>query len=146
MKNAILLVPIFSLALLSGCENYTYTFNEQPVFSPSALFTDYHIPDQGLAGCVKQAIIDQKATKARELTRLNCSNAGVLQLSGLEIFTGLAHINLSDNALTEIKPLLFLPHLNTVLLSGNEALDCKDGERLREQTSNQVSLPSHCSQ
>lgn len=145
MKNT-LLFALFTTALLSGCENYVYTFNEQPVFESPGLFADYQVKDQGLAGCLKQAIIDQKAVKARELLQLNCSNAGITDLSGLEIFSGLTHINLDNNQLTDIKPLLFLGNLNTVLLTGNHQLNCRDGKLLVDQASGSVSLPAHCSQ
>ena len=145
MKNTLFLLLLTS-ALLSGCENYVYTFNEQPVFEAPKLFADYRVSDQGLAGCLKQAILDQKAVKASEVLQLNCSNAGIADLSGLEIFTGLTHLNLDNNALTDIKPLLFLGELDTVLLSGNERLNCRDGKLLAEQATGTVNLPAHCSQ
>lgn len=146
MKNLAPLLLILSALTLTGCENYTYTLNEQPVFTPPGLFSNYQISDQGLAGCLKQAILDQQVSKAHDLSQLNCSNAGITNLTGLEIFTGLTHVNLGNNALTEIKPLLFLPHLDTVLLGGNEALDCGDAKLLANQASGAVSLPTHCSQ
>ncbi len=146
MKKITIPVAIFSAVLLTGCENYTYTFNEQPVFEQPSLFTDYKIPDKGLSNCLKQAILDQKAHKASEVLQLNCSNAGISTLAGLEIFTGLTRINLDNNSLTEIKPLLFLGHLKTVLLSGNNKLSCVDGRLLAEQTDGDVTLPEHCNQ
>ncbi|WP_461518436.1 leucine-rich repeat domain-containing protein [Porticoccus sp.] len=145
MKKLALLITTLFTIILVGCENYTYTFNEQPVFTPPGLFTEYQVSDQGLAGCLNQAILDQKASKARDLTQLNCSNAGITSLSGLEIFTGLTQVNLGNNLLSDIKPLLFLPHLDTVLLGGNEKLDCRDGKQLLNQASGTVSLPTHCS-
>ena len=147
MKNILILIAILlSAVVLTGCENYTYTFNEQPVFEQPGLFTDYKIADQGLSNCVKQAILDHQAHKASEVLQLNCSNAGIRTLAGLEIFTGLTHINLDNNSLTEIKPLLFLGHLKTVLLTGNDQLSCRDGKLLADQTSDEVTLPAHCSQ
>lgn len=145
MKNLAPLALTLTTILVVGCENYTYTFNEQPVFTPPGLFTEYDVSDQGLAGCLNQAILDQKASKARDLIQLNCSNAGITDLSGLEIFTGLTQVNLGNNLISSIKPLLFLPHLNTVLLGGNEKLDCRDGKQLVDQASGTVSLPTHCS-
>lgn len=146
MKNIAILLNLLSILVLSGCENYTYTFNEQPVFEQPDLFTDYKITDQGLSNCVKQAIFDEKAHKAGALRQLNCSNAGIRTLAGLEVFTGLTHVNLENNSLTEIKPLLFLGQLKTVLLAGNDKLNCVDARLLAEQTDGQVSLPTHCTQ
>lgn len=145
MKNLASLILTLGTITMVGCENYTYTFNEQPVFTPLGLFTEYQVSDQGLASCLNQAILDQKASKARDLTQLNCSNAGITSLSGLEIFTGLTQVNLGNNQLSDIKPLLLLPHLNTVLLGGNDKLNCQEGKQLVEQLSGTVSLPTHCS-
>ncbi|MEZ5528511.1 MAG: hypothetical protein R3E57_00990 [Porticoccaceae bacterium] len=145
MKKTVLSIAMLSTSLLAGCENYTYTLNEQPVFTPPSLFTDYQVSDRGLANCLNQAIQDQKVSKARDLTLLNCSSAGITNLQGLEIFTGLTHVNLGDNDLREIQPLLYLPQLNTVLLTGNTQLSCKDAKLLAKQVRGEIRLPDHCS-
>lgn len=145
MKKTVLSIAMLSAVLLAGCENYTYTLNEQPVFTPPSLFTDYQVADRGLANCLNQAIQDQKATKARDLTLLNCSSAGITNLQGVEIFTGLTHVNLADNDLREIQPLLYLPQLDTVLLTGNNQLRCEDAKLLAKQVRGEIRLPDHCS-
>lgn len=146
MKKTVLSLAMLSAILLVGCENYTYTLNEQPVFTPPSLFTDYQVSDRGLANCLNQAIQDQKAIKAQDLTLLNCSSAGIANLQGLELFTGLTHVNLGDNNLREIQPLLYLPQLDTVVLTGNNQLRCEDAKLLAKQVSGEIRLPDHCSQ
>jgi hypothetical protein len=146
MKNLLckLLLPLVSIALI-GCEGYTYTLNEQPVFSPEKLFSNFNITDTALKSCVDQVIFDQKITRANQLTHLNCSNAGISKLDGLEIFSGLTHINFNENDLIEIKPLLSLYQLQVITLEANHHLLCSDGEQLRNQIRGTTKLPTHCS-
>lgn len=144
MKKHILFVIVVISTLLSGCEKYTFTFNEQPVLESPELFSGYRIQDPALAVCVEQAIKDHAVTRANQLSQLNCSNAGIADLSGLEIFSGLIIVNLAQNQLTSIKPLLYLPNLDRVSLEANTSLDCSDGQLLSEQVEGQVKLPAHC--
>lgn len=144
MKRYILVIIVFISTLLCGCEKYTFTFNEQPVLEPPELFSDYRIQDPALSVCVKQAIKDLAVTRANQLSQLNCSNAGIVELSGLEIFTGLIIVNLAQNQLTSIKPLLYLPNLDSISLEGNTSLDCQDAQLLSEQVEGQIKLPVHC--
>lgn len=144
MKKHILFVIVVIGTLLSGCERYTFTFNEQPVLKPTELFSGYKIQDPALSVCVEQAIKDLAVTRANQLSQLNCSNAGIASLSGLEIFTGLIIVNLAQNQLTSIKPLLYLPNLDSISLEGNTSLDCPDAQLLSEQVEGQIKLPAHC--
>jgi len=148
MKKYLYLYLLLTIGLitigLSGCDNYVYTFNDQSIFSPPELFTGYSLSDSSLQSCTEQAIFDQKVTEANQLTQLNCSNAGISSLSGLEIFTGLTHINFDKNNLVGIKPLLFLPKLEVVSLKANQHLDCSDARQLRNQIKGVIKLPGHC--
>lgn len=143
------LTTLFALTVLTlgltGCEDYTYTLNQQPIFTSPELFSNYDIPDSSLKSCTEQAIFDQTVTRANQLTHLNCSNAGISELKGLAIFTSLTHINLSGNKLVQVKPLLFLSQLQMVALETNKHLDCSDGRQLVNQVNGSVKLPAHCS-
>lgn len=145
MKNYFLLLALcVSFLGLTGCSDYVYTFNDQTVFSPPKLFESYTVADSALKACTDQAIFDQKVTRANQLTHLNCSNAGISNLAGLEVFTGLTHINLNGNNLTVIKPLLLLTQLQTVSLDTNRQLNCSDGKQLANQVNGTTKLPAHC--
>ena len=143
------LTTLFTLTVLAlgltSCKDYTYTLNEQPIFTSPELFSNYDISDTSLKSCTEQAIFDQNVTRANQLTHLNCSNAGISELKGLEIFTSLTHINLSGNKLVQVKPLLFLSQLQMVALETNKHLDCRDGRQLTNQVNGSVKLPAHCS-
>lgn len=144
-STATLLTALCLILTVSGCNRYVFTVNDQPVFEPAPLFDDYLINDTMLAQCVRQTIIDKKITTASDLTQLVCTHAGITQLEGLNIFTGLTQIDFSGNKLSSIKPILFLPYIESVNLTENPSLDCKDTKLLSEQLKDQqLILPTHC--
>lgn len=56
------------------------------------------------------------------LESLDCSGLGITSVSGIEYFAGLRLIDLSDNSITDVTPLLALPKLERLNLSGNKEL------------------------
>jgi len=160
--------PALALAsvLLAGCAGYSYTINEREVFSPPPLFSGYAIADAALAGCVQQAIEDQRVTRAEELKDLKCSKAGVASLAGMELFTGLQRLGLDGNRIASVAPLEALKGLSLlqlrenrlrgferalcgtpgreVALSGNTDFACEDLQRLRACGAVLVDTPAHC--
>ena len=152
------------LLLLGACESYDFKVNDKVVYRPQPLFTDFEVVDPALRACLKQAISDNVVTAASQLEALNCSHAGISDLSGLAIFTGLSSVKLSSNnirnlvelsALTTLQqlylddnqvvdpvPLYQLPALDFLDLSGNPGLQCpRNNGLLRVAT---VILPRHC--
>jgi len=115
-----------ALLVLAGCENYQVTLNEREIYSPPVLFTDYQIADAGLRACIEQTIIDQSIVRAEQLTALLCTYSGIETLTGLGRFTQLKTINLANNKLKNIKPLMFFGQLQRVDLSDNPNLNCAD--------------------
>lgn len=152
------------LLLLPACENYDFKVNERVVYSPHPLFTDFDVPDQALRDCLEQAIVDLVVTAASRLNSLNCSHAGIADLSGLSTFTGLSTLKLSSNnilnlveleKLTSLQvlfldnnqvvdpvPLYQLPALRELDLSGNPDLQCPSRNGFVRVES--VRLPTHC--
>jgi Leucine-rich repeat (LRR) protein len=150
--------------LLAGCGPYDVKVNERVVFSPRPLFSDFDLADPALRACVQQAIADNNVTAAPELQVLNCSNAGIADLSGLGVFTGITRLKLSandirnlvelsrlsliqvlyldDNAIVDPVPLFDLPALQELDLSGNADLQCPASSALL--TVKQLALPGHC--
>ena len=144
IASSILLCLICTL--VSGCNRYRLTVNARSVFEPAPLFKDHRIADQALAQCVEQAIIDQQVTRPAQLSKLSCSHAGLISLEGITVFTGLIRINLKGNSIIGIKPLLFLPRLESVNLEDNPSLNCQDAALLEEQLSGELLKPKHCRQ
>ncbi len=158
-----LLVPAIALiALASACADYAVTINDRAVYMPPALFSDYRLADDALRACVTQHIVDQGATAAEGLELLDCSRAGIEDLAGLEVFTGLARVRLSgnaisdatalaaatgleililaDNRIADAAPLLALENLARLDLSGNEQLACPS----EVPAIDDLTLPAHC--
>jgi hypothetical protein len=109
---------LFIILITSAC-GYSVSVNERIVYSPAPLFDGYNIVDQHLANCVLQTITDLKVTKVSDLKRLNCSNAGIKSLAGLEVFTGLEELNLAQNSVQSLSELAKLSQLKILILNGN---------------------------
>jgi Leucine-rich repeat (LRR) protein len=120
------------LLITAGCESYQVTLNERELYSPPALFTDYQIMDAGLRACIDQTISDQSIVRAEQLTALVCTFAGIKTLAGLSRFTQLETINLANNKLSDIKPLMFFGQLQRLDLTDNPHLSCTDIKSLAD--------------
>ncbi|MGE3296561.1 MAG: leucine-rich repeat domain-containing protein [Porticoccaceae bacterium] len=131
------------LLLALGCNRYEVTLNDQPLRSPPQLFAGYRIDDPALRDCVAQTIRDNRITAGRQLTRLVCTHAGIVDLGGLEIFGSLEILNLADNRITTVEPLLSLPSLAQLDLSENPGLNCSAGTALTARGVIVV-LPAQC--
>jgi Leucine-rich repeat (LRR) protein len=155
--------------LVMGCKNYSVNVNENVVYTPPSIFKGYQITDTKLRDCVEQTIFDQHITKAEDLTRLNCSNAGIASLAGLETFFALKELNLTNNKVTDINtigqlgrleklmlgnnkirnasPLLHLLHLKQLDVKENPQMECKDLKQLARNLTDQkteITLPGQC--
>ncbi|HWV15165.1 MAG TPA: leucine-rich repeat domain-containing protein [Cellvibrio sp.] len=113
------------LANLSACRTYSVSLNDKLVYTPLPLFKDYQIADENLRNCVEQTISDKQIVKAEQLKQLNCSNAGIASLAGLETFTALEQLNLEENALTRVQQLSHLPRLKVLSLRHNNLIQAE---------------------
>ena len=154
---------------LSGCKTYSVSVNNNVVYIPPSLFKDFSIADTHLRDCVEQTIIDKKITKAEDLKHLNCSNAGINNLAGLEKFHSIEQLNLAENNISEIaqisnfsqlkvlilrknnltnaEPLLHLLQLQELDVSDNKNLPCRDLQQTLanfHQGDLKVTLPEQC--
>lgn len=107
-------------ACLFGCKNYSVSVNDKTVYTPASLFDNYQLADAKLKDCVEQTIYDLHITKAEELTRLNCSNAGITSVEGLDKFFALTELNLANNRLTDIGGIAKLGRLEVLILKNNQ--------------------------
>ena len=106
-----------------GCQKYSVSLNDKVIYTPPSIFKDYALADAQLQACVEQTIIDLQATSPAQITQLNCSNAGIKSLAGLEKFYALKALNLADNQLTQIDELGKLGRLEILVLSNNRIND-----------------------
>lgn len=106
-------------ATLLGCKTYSVSVNNNVVYLPPSLFKDFTITDTHLRDCVEQSIVDNHVTKAEDLKQLNCSNAGISSLAGLETFHAIEQLNLAENSIANIAPLSKLGQLRVLILRKN---------------------------
>lgn len=151
---------------LTACTGYSFSVNENTVYTPPPLFGDYKIADQALRNCVQQTIKDQDVVKVDQLRLLNCSSAGIEDLSGLGRFNQLTQLNLANNELEtleelskltrleelvlrnnrlqSVEPLLKLIRLVKLDLRGNPDLACTDLRQMSSSLVGEVIIPEQC--
>lgn len=118
--------------LLAACANYSFNINDNEVYSPPRLFTDYELADSGLRNCIQQTITDQKISSAEELEQLTCSHAGIESLDGLGQFSRISRLNLRSNEIADLDELLLLTHLEELDLSDNPIENCQTLSQLEQ--------------
>ena len=118
-KSFIHFIGLFLVASIVGCKNYSVSVNDNVVYTPLPLFKDFAITDIHLSACVEQTINDKKITKAEDLKKLNCSNAGITSLAGLEKFYYLEELNLAENKLMSVSALRNFSKLQVLILRKN---------------------------
>jgi hypothetical protein len=158
---------IVGLVLIAGCtplDHYDITINNVSVYQPEPPLQVEGIEDPALHACIEQTALDLQATEVESLEQLNCSNAGIVSLAGLERLNGIQSLKLSGNDIRNLLTLERLPALQQLWLDSNDIvdpipvlrlpalrhLDLTDNPRLqcpaREKipSSMQLSLPDHC--
>ena len=131
------------LLLTTGCEQYVVTFNDATVYQPPVLFSDYTVADPALDNCLSQTIEDLKIYEMAQLNILRCSHAGIVSSIGLNSFTHIKVLDLSDNNLKNLPELSELTELTHLNLTGNKQLSCKPITKLAGHI-DQLILPGHC--
>jgi Leucine-rich repeat (LRR) protein len=151
-KHVSKICGLIIVSALIGCNNYSVSLNDKVVYTPPELFKDFVIADTHLSDCVTQTILDNHITKVEQLKQLNCSHAGISNLTGLEKFSAIEQLNLAENAITSVsalsnlaqlqvlilrknnlinaEPLLHLLHLRELDISENEKLGCGEIKQL----------------
>jgi len=155
-------IALIDALLVAGCADYAVTFNDRTLYTPPALFRDFSLDDEALRECVTQHIVDGEIASAEALTLLDCSQAGIGNLAGLELFTGLTRVRLSGNAIEDVTPLAAATGLKILLLADNrisdaaplftlealERLDLSGNDRLTCPAPipaiAELTLPDHC--
>ncbi len=144
MRFRLLLILISMVTLLSACNRYSFSVNENEVYAPVSLFTNYSFADSSLGSCVDQHLRSISADSADDLAVLNCSNAGIVLLDGIEVFSRIEQLSLSDNNLTNVDALLQLVNLSYLDLRGNTEIDCAVARQLQTVLDGTVFIPQQC--
>ena len=158
---------LFSVMMQTGCtalEQYDITINNVAVYEPVPSPPLQGIEDPALEDCLKQTLEDAQASEPNTLERLNCSDAGISILTGLEQFQNIRSLKLSGNRIRNLLVLERLTKLQQLWLDGNDIvdpvpvlrlpslrqLDLADNPRLQcpahhtTPASMKLTLPDHC--
>jgi len=134
---------VFLLLLTTGCKQYSFSINDKTLYEPPSLFQDYAVADAALRQCLTDTIVERKIYEAKHLNILMCSGIGVTSTEGLNQFTHLAVLDLSDNDLRAVPEILELSHLRHLNLAGNDQLSCVTISKLAGSIAQLVS-PEQC--
>lgn len=129
---------------LGGCNRYAFSLNDNELYRPAPLYSDFRLTDQALETCIRQTISDKQITKVEQLTALRCSNAGIRSLAGLDHFAWLQKLDLSENNVRDGAPLSNLKKLRYLKISGNPELDCAELAKLEKTVDPEIIAPSRC--
>lgn len=87
------------------------------------LITDVVFADDNLQSCVTALANETGATFTRDVKELNCINAGITQLDGIESFENLISININGNQVSDLTPLSDATKLQFVYVADNLITD-----------------------
>ena len=161
---ALLIILLMSGTGCAQLGQYDIKVNNVTVYEPPAPYRVSGIEDPALAACLSQSLLDIDARIATDLFALNCSDAGIQSLAGLEQFTQIQSMKLSGNDIRNLLvlarltalnqlwldnndivdpiPVLRMSHLKELNLAGNARLQCPDPKDVPRHLS--LNLPDHC--
>lgn len=167
-RIALLPTLLLALGLLGGCKGlpYTVTFNDKVLYTPNAILREGLLRDAGLQACLNQALESGEQQDPLAVTLLACPGVGVESLAGIEALVALEQLELSDNNITNLSPLLNLknlrvlnlrnnavgdiralenlPILRFVSLEGNDRIPCRQLEALEQRLGDTLNRPLRC--
>lgn len=148
IRSGALLLSLASILTLttSGCDRYRVTLNDATISEPKTYLQNIDIADPSLKACIEQVVADREIRYKEDLTSLNCSHGNVASLEGIQQFNKIHTLNLGNNLITDVSPLLFLGDLAAVNLEDNDNLRCDDLAKLKAQMAGEQTLvaPTHC--
>ena len=122
----------FILLIISACSNYSIDINQNEVYRPPTLYTNYELADENLHNCVRQTIRDNGLNSPQQLLELRCTYAGIKSLEGLAQFSRIERLSLKGNQLESINELLQFTRLTYLDISENNVHECQTISQLRE--------------
>ena len=123
LARALLIVLLMSGTGCAELGQYDIKVNNATVYKPSAPYRVSGIEDPALTACLSQSLLNIDARIATDLLALNCRDAGIQSLAGLEQFTQIQSMKLSSNDIRNLLVLARLTALNQLWLDNNDVVD-----------------------
>lgn len=111
------------LFILAGCSRYSVSLNDNVVYEPPSLFSEFLVQDPALSSCIKSTIAENNIHSAEQLHRLVCPAGSIATLDGIELFDQIEYLGLAGNRLISLAPIAALTQLKQVDLSDNKVED-----------------------
>ena len=172
ISHTVMVLAALVLAAVAGCHGpYTYTLNNNVIYSPNQSGADPAsvLEDADLQGCLNQFLASNPNKVAlTDIKLLACPGSNVQTLSGIEQLSGLEQLEVSDNKISDLRPLSSLkklrvlglrnnpltsvqllqtlPLLRFVSLQGNDQLRCSEIDQLRARFGNTLNAPLQCAE
>jgi hypothetical protein len=158
-RPGIALVLSLLCCTLGGCLHpFTVTLNDNVVYTPNEALRNAVTEDAGLQACLDQTLERNEHADLTLVTLLACPSAGVESLKGIEALVNLEQLELSDNALTNLSPLIPLKNLRVVglrnnkvgdirrflSLEGNNGIPCRQLDTFAQKLGNTFGRPESC--
>jgi len=161
------LIAIIPLFICTSCKNYSVSLNQNEIYNPVKVFTDFKLIDTALQQCVDRIIKENKLTKPEQLQSVICGPTGIVTLEGLAFFDSITHLgvrdnkvanieaishlkqlkqlDISNNLIKDISPIFTLETLEYVNLEGLEAIPCRQVAALEKaRPALRIAKPSQC--
>ena len=116
------------------------------LFTLDILIVDINISDQQLKNCVLDTASHEGWITISEVTNLSCEQHNIHTLNGIENLKALTQLDLSDNQIVDITPLLVL-NTTQIKLTGNSQIACTRLNALEAAIGQHaIERPSQCAQ
>jgi len=79
--------------------------------------------DDNLKNCILEAALENGWTHTHEVISLTCRSMNIFDLSGIEVFTNLGYLSLTNNPVTDISPLAALENLTYLSIAQQQVSD-----------------------
>jgi hypothetical protein len=123
--SRLVLITALFLPLGACVMPYTVRLNDNVVYAPNGAQRDTLVQDPGLQACLDLAMERNEQTDPASVTLLACAGAGIQTLAGIEALVGLEQLELSDNQISNLSPLLPLRNLRVLGLRNNRIGDIR---------------------
>ncbi len=151
--------------VITSCSRYSVSVNNNVVYEPPGLFSNYIVKDPSLASCIDATIAENNLTAAEQLQRLVCPPGEIISLEGIESFTAIEYLGLENNQIVDLHPISALSQIKQLNVKDNDIRNFTPAtslERLKFLDSHgnihancdslkttrktlTIKLPSHCS-
>ncbi len=168
MKYTTAIVTVLTFTI-SACSRYQVVLNDNIVYSPGgAPPAPSLLIDANFQGCLNQYLSNATSKDPADVKLLACPVAGIQSLAGINALPNLEQLELSDNQIGDLSPLLALknlrvlsirnnrvtninalmslPILRFVALQGNNGINCTQLDELGKKVGNSLNGPDSCRQ